>query len=432
MMHPNKNFLFKVKEAKVTDQNNKVRTYVTIVLEDQRNNFFITHPVTDFIRTRYATTKDNSNTQKAPAEFIKRFLNWLLIENYETYQLKSFEDLQIKHGVDYLNYLANERNNKRNTIKTADRYLTEFYHFLYTKKILPESMKPIVRSTPFGDTVISPFLNEGVEMPNRGIDPEKITDFQDRGLIRLLIETAAEVAPEIAFGIYLQVFGGLRRAEVVNLNRAAIQSKGAYGIKGLTAVVDDRPELFERLRDLSKERVKNPRKQPIYIDGMLPFLYRNHIELLERGKSNNPHNPLFLDEDGNAMSGAVYERRFKKVKKAFLKKLESVNHPEFSVLTKLTWGTHIGRGIYTNLMASVVKSPMELAILRGDKTLTAALSYMSKIRIHNEVNQGLEDLIQLDKVNQLQEDYKLKYSNPNSDSTNVERQSIIQSIKLNI
>jgi hypothetical protein len=92
------------------------------------------------------------------------------------------------------------------------------------------------------------------------------------------------------------------------------------------------------------------------------------------------------------MSGAVYEKRFDKVKKAFLKEMERIKSPHSHYLKRYAWGTHIGRGIYTNLMASLVKSPAELAILRGDRSLTAALEYMSMRQVKDEVQKGLDEM----------------------------------------
>jgi len=43
-------------------------------------------------------------------------------------------------------------------------------------------------------------------------------------------------------------------------------------------------------------------------------------------------------------------------------------------------------------MAAIVKSPSELAILRGDKTLETALIYMSKQAVGKEIQDGLQDM----------------------------------------
>ncbi|MFC4306235.1 hypothetical protein [Cohnella boryungensis] len=384
-------FRFVVKEAQVTMRNNLQR-YATIVVKDLRRGVFTVHPVTDFIRSRYGS-KDNYNTQKTPAEAIKRFLNWLFVENHAIYGLNSFEHFQIKHGVDYLNYLSEIKQNKTKTVNAAERYLTEFYDFLQRRKII-NNIVPSRKS--INDTLESPFSSEGLAMPTQGLHQSKISDFPNAELAQLFLETAYNVAPDIAFGVYLQFLGGLRRGEVVNLTIGSIQAAGAYGSGGMITEVRDRTELFVRIRDAAKNSVKQPRDQAILLSPMLPVLYKRHLQWLAANSRSKSDNPLFIDTFGNAMSGAVYEIRFTKVKKAFMKRLEQLKSPHVSYLNKYTWGTHIGRGIFTNIIARYkAKTPHELAAFRGDRTIDAALRYMSTLRVQEEINRGLEDIFTL-------------------------------------
>ncbi|MCY9694545.1 hypothetical protein [Paenibacillus alginolyticus] len=430
-MHPNKNFVFVTREVKTTIANGRTVSYMSIALQDKRDQFLITHPVTDFIRSRYAGL-NNNNTQKAPAEAIKRFLNWLLIEQSEKYELKSYEDLGIHHGKDYLEHLGMVRNNKRSTVMAADRYLTEFYYFLHKKRVIPIEIQ-MKRNMAGNEVPVSPFIEAGVSFPEEDkAEITKITDFPDLKLIPMFIDTAIEVAPEIAFGIYVQLFGGVRKGEVVNLSRGSIIAKGSYGSKGLKLIIKDRPELFNRLSDLSKNRVKSPRTQPVQVISTLPILYKHLLERLDQKKSGNPAQPLFLDENNDAMSGAVYEKRFKRVKDAFINKLTKMNSPHLHLIKKYNWSTHIGRGIYTNLMARFVKSPMELALLRGDKSLDAALRYMSLMRVINEVHQGLEDMYNSTAIDRLKRQYNDSYSDQDSQTSNMERETLSGQLIINL
>ena len=121
-------------------------------------------------------------------------------------------------------------------------------------------------------------------------------------------------------------------------------------------------------------------------------LMKAHLDGQVADLKNNPNMALFVDRDGKPMSGAVYEKRFAKIKKAFLEHLEKNDSPHFYHLKNTNWNTHIGRGIYTNLMASIVSSPNELAILRGDKSIESSLSYMSVNKIKEEVQNALENM----------------------------------------
>lgn len=390
-MNSNKHYKFVVRKATVTKRQD-IEELATIALLDIRNGFCLPHPITDFIKSVYADG-NNYNTQKAPAEEIKRFLNWLLIENYEIYQLYNLEELGFHHGVDYLNHLKNVRKLQRATVKTANRYLTAFYDFLHKRKILPEHMNLKSIDDRSGKRIlISPFLEHGATLPPKRLKEDKIVEFPDQRLITYFLEVAEQVAPDIAFGIYLQMFGGLRKGEVVNLTLSSLRPQGPFARQGLTVVIQYRPELFIHLKDTSKMQVKNERVQPIQIVDYLPRLYEKATLRLQEFHETNPHYALFVDNDGKPMSGAVYENRFSKVKKHFFKELAKINSPHLAYLKSVSWETHIGRGIYTNLMAPIVSSAHELAVLRGDKSLESALSYMSKLRIKKEVQQGLEDM----------------------------------------
>jgi rRNA maturation endonuclease Nob1 len=86
--------------------------------------------------------------------------------------------------------------------------------------------------------------------------------------------------------------------------------------------------------------------------------------------------------------------------------------------------------VYTNLMATMVRTPMELALLRGDSSLTSSITYMSKLRVINEVQQGLEDMYT--EWRKEEAEYKETYSNPKSIESNSKRNEISQDLKIAI
>jgi integrase len=390
-MNSNQKYRFVVRKATVK-RGKALHEFATICLQDAISGQIVPHPVTDFIKTVYANG-ENFNTQKAPAESIKKFLNWLLIENQDVYCLDSFEDLGFHHGVDYLNYLKDDKKLQRDSVKTANRYLTSFYDFLHKRKILPDHMRIDIADTATGKKIlVSPFSELGAKLPAKKLKEAKVTAFPDNRLITVFIEVAQRIAPEIAFGIYLQMFGGLRRGEVVNLRRQDLRPQGDFASQGLTVTIEDHAELFNRLADTSKNQTKNERVQPIQLVDYLPNLYKDAFERSSKSLSTNPHGALFIDNRGKPMSGAVYEKRFVKVKKKFLEHLRQIGSPHLSYLMSANWGTHIGRGVYTNLIASLVSSPNELAVLRGDKSLASALAYMSMEKVKKEVQEGLEHM----------------------------------------
>ena len=90
---------------------------------------------------------------------------------------------------------------------------------------------------------------------------------------------------------------------------------------------DNRSKFFSRLKDTKSENPKrlnylqiDMARQTILDNDLVWEVYRKHHKrldyMIKSGKCKNP-SALFLDRDGEVMSGKVYDRRFKKVKKAF-------------------------------------------------------------------------------------------------------------------
>jgi len=416
-MKQNDGIKFSVKKAYVDIGQNYQVEYATIVVEDTVTKFFRVHPVSSFVKRLYGKTDHNYNSQKRAADVVVQFLNWLVIENYDLYKVDSLTKLTLSHGIDYLNFLKTnkyirkkdgpERYRTRGTLKHADLYLNLFYKFLKDINIIQGHLAKLINEYTYKGKnnklmVSSIFIGNGFSLPARNItrDELKLEHFPHQRLIILLLETADLVAPEIAFGIYLQIFGGLRRGEVVNVLRQDLIESGPYGQHGLAVRIGYKPYLWERLKDISTCSVKRDTTifpiQPIQvIPNISVHLLKSLKQRLETNKKSNYYNALFIDNEGNPMSGSTYEDRFLKVKRNFIKEVKNQMPTYHSLLTSKSWGTHIGRRIYTNLMSKVVKSPAELAILRGDKSLESSLVYMSKEAIREEIQEGLQHMFSM-------------------------------------
>lgn len=412
----NEGIKFSVKKASVDlDLDYKVE-YATIVVEDTKTNFFKVHPATNFIKHRYGKTDHNYNTQKRAADVVVQFLNWLVIDNYEIYKINSLKDLTLSHGIDFLTHLKTTKYKKkkdekgryrsRGTLEHADMYLKYFFKFLKDKKIIQGQLAEIIDENTYKsknnkEAIASIFIGNGFSLPAINVTRYelRLEHFPHNRLITLLLEVADSVAPEIAFGIYLQLFGGLRRGEVVNILRSDLREIGPNGEFGLSVRIGYKPYLWERLNDISSCSVKRDTKifpiQPIQVIPSISIpLLKNLKSRLETLQKINKHNALFIDNDGNPMSGDTYDARFNKVKGKFLKTVKKEMPAYYSLLSTNSWNTHIGRRIYTNMIAKVVNGPSELALLRGDKNLTSALTYMSKEAIFHEIQDGLQEMYQ--------------------------------------
>ncbi|BCG60379.1 hypothetical protein PUR_38040 [Paenibacillus sp. URB8-2] len=71
-------------------------------------------------------------------------------------------------------------------------------------------------------------------------------------------------------------------------------------------------------------------------------------------------------------------------------------------------------------------------MLRGDKSLDAALEYMSLMRVINEVHQCLEDMYESVAKERLKIQYNEKFKNPDSKTSNQDRESLSNRITIDI
>src|SRR5699024_11770964 len=73
-------------------------------------------------------------------------------------------------------------------------------------------------------------------------------------------------------------------------------------------------------------------------------LYVIHMKMNAKVKKVNPY-AFFVDNKGRTISGGAYERKFAKVKYAYIDRLASTpgRYSDFKMLDDTIWGTHIGR-----------------------------------------------------------------------------------------
>jgi hypothetical protein len=349
---------------KDTKGNDKVYDHVVIKLKNTVNNQSRIHPYTEFLD---CWSSKSTNTRLKYANDIVPFLNYIYFELDEKI-LPSINELTIELGVDYLNRLGLDK--KKNTVKAITKSITKFYYFLVKKKVL----KYVTYNdfTKHKNATICQAFEVGLRLPIHMSNTTPLHNI-DENLIFEFIYTAMKYTPEIALGIYFQIFGGLRVGEVCNLTYQSI----AYineGHGGLILNVKNnnlRPDLKK------KAYVKTPGKQPVYAVGSLL------VELLEIQKkkySNKEKYALFIDIQGKAMSVDTYRNRFNTVKRQFIENLKKQDNPLLiryaAVLSAEKWSTHIGRSIYSNLVADHASNITEIAVKRRDSNLTSSLTYV--------------------------------------------------------
>ncbi|WP_066297965.1 hypothetical protein [Bacillus sp. FJAT-29937] len=342
-----------------------------ICLQNKDDQTEIVHPITDFIFTNWKFS--SYNTQRKHALNVSSFLNYIIDKKHRL-KVKSLNDLDITHGEKYLNSLT-EEGKARETVKDQERTLTLFYYYLSKKECLPQVPSKTFESyfnTNGKKVHISPFKN--VIFPSYSSKETEHTFPIEH--LPLLFEIACLIAKPIVLGLYLQIFGGLRVGEVVNVKRSSIK----HTLNGESVLINLKENMLRTdLKDTDGANyVKKPRKQSVLIlQNWFNQLYNDHQELFTCSDGTSA---LFVNRDGKAMSAKSYRQYFDKVKKYFIYCLKNSNNINDKLLAHhlnmSKWSTHIGRGIFSNMLAEYAKNPYEIAVPRGDSSLLSSLRYL--------------------------------------------------------
>lgn len=377
----------------------------------------IPHPVSAYVQA----ASNIINTQKFKADKINQFLNFTLREieedNDDFIELpqKGLCGLNFIHAAAYLNYSGEELLNAYKTVTSKENIIIDFYLYLINAGILDKDVRleTYTYIDDYGKSkigIVNPFRSPDtyVRYPDKNSRNKKIKrKNMDIDTWMMLIETAQKRDPIMAFPVYSQIMGGLRRGEVVNLITDAIMP-GKDNRHMELDIADRQHILFiNRNVNLTSSQVKKPRANQIVLD---PFkdlfpLYERHLKIINEIKTRTKSpfkTALLVNDDGLPMTGENYRYRFNKLKDAFLEELQYKSYETYTDLYKTRWGTHIGRGIFTNfiieqgLADGLSEKALErfVADLRGDKNVESAKDYIDIYNITKQLQKNINNLYQ--------------------------------------
>ncbi|KMQ18039.1 hypothetical protein [Bacillus mycoides] len=370
--------------------------YILIVLMNKANGREVVHPLTSFIYDNWK--RKGYNTQIARAKHLIAFLNHIFFDYKSVLKINSLQELTINQGVHFLETKA-KNGRLESTINAYESTLTYFYLYLAKKGLLKKydysSLKRRAYTAEGRQKGICSIFKGEVSIVNKkSRAPEKIRRLADEHIIPF-IATALEVAPDIALGIYICFFGGLRGSEVVSIKRSEIKTKGVKGEHGLILKLSTDVKYAKG----SGNRVKTPGEQGVqaYQD-LLGMLYQFHLMYFQEPKDGS--DSLLIDKRGNAMQYQTFRNRFNKVKDTFINQLASSNNVTDKIYAmnylSLPWNTHIGRGTYSNLVAEQCNNLLELMQARRDSSASSALPYLAGsteiiLRVNNHLERMYEE-----------------------------------------
>ncbi|WP_229754444.1 tyrosine-type recombinase/integrase [Priestia megaterium] len=371
--------------------NNSIKKqHALIALKNNLTSHPVIHPISDFILSHWK--HKSYNTMKVHSQNLAGFLNYLL-KHQRKIKVYTLKDLCFHHASDFLNYLTINKKS-RSTVLSYRATLTYFYVYLAKKGICAHTLSEFESLSSshgfYKNKYLPPF--EGVILPSQS--KSYIEHHLPEIYILRLLELASIVSPSIALGVYMQIFGGLRVGEVVNIKRSDVKTIGPYGVEGLLLNIEK--GIFRTdIRDTSgSSYVKKSRDQLILgFREWLKDLYKLHCNNFVKGIESEA---LFINKNGKPMTGASYRYYFNNLKKAFINYLKSSDNPNDKIasisLSNSKWSTHIGRGIFTNIIAESAQNPQDIALLRGDDNIASSLDYMSNTK---RMKKNLESHLEL-------------------------------------
>lgn len=413
-----------VKEIKNGEVVERQRVIIYIESTDDKGNLIkIPSFLTGFPYNNYKNL--NINNAINATNVICPFINWInnqVIDGddelFDILNEKGLYGLDFYHAKCYLNYCIENGNRgkgiKRSTAKQYTNHILDFYEYLLglgmldSEKVKFEYIQDTRKKEKGENTIRKNPLDKTpykVNYPSKNtLKKEKINNM-DEALWQLFLQVSQKYNPEITFGIALQMFGGLRRGEVVNIGIDNI--KVSKNNKTMEVIIKNRQqEFFSGRNDVAIDKcgVKKPRFQVVYnFNGKLYDYFSKHIEIRNNKLEQNGKmsKALFIDNNGNPMDGLEYEKQWSKVRRRFIKILENEAYSKSTEINNddTYWGTHIGRGIFSNLclLHGLAKTARELANLRGDEREESSKPYIDKITIAKKAAEMLnimsEDIV---------------------------------------
>ena len=355
---------------KIKDENGNVKQKVYIGIKDKESKKVIINPVTSLLRT---WSSKKLYTQLQYAQKVTNFLNYVY---FDSKSVKRFDEINVNHVVEFINMLTAE-GQARSYVLEHKRLLTTFFYYAVSHydnicAISKENFKINNKNM-----VVWPKLDVQILLPSvaAGHDRKrnKITNL-DLPLVFRFIELAMYETPNCAFGFYFLFFGGLRASEVCHLMDrdlpSKISNKAYFSINVEDKIIDE--DL--KYADISENK-KNRKQMVLYIKDL-------YEELFVLWKLQCHSGPIVQKKSGGGMTERGFAKNFRKVKNILIKKLEESTYEEDRLLainlSSYDWGTHIGRGVFSNIIADNTKNPYLISVARGDSSFSSALPYISE------------------------------------------------------
>lgn len=218
----------------IEDQNGKhILHKVCIALENSVTGYYLISPFTNFMDEFKGNKTTSANMA---ADVTVRFLNYIHFNI-----CKQTCDITVEDGISYLNSL----NVKKDTKNEYAVYMTKLYYFLAINNALKYiAVEDFDYTFDKAGRKVLKNLFTGRYIDSKKHNLETIHNIKKEYLYDF-IKTAIDATPDIAFGVFLQCFGGLRKSEVVSLEYKNIGTRSIDGVKTMQLTLKDKGAVAE-------------------------------------------------------------------------------------------------------------------------------------------------------------------------------------------
>ena len=411
---------YAVKQVNMEAPNHTIVFVTFILLVDQnRVPVRVTH-LQDYIADGIKLSSPFKSYNKKRCLYFVGVLNYILFEKYNCYHISSVLHIERFMMQDYFDKYAGEIDSDSDDPRRPETTwecvrVCTFTMYHLCKKYGNEMLVKI------DDLVhMKTFTNFRGQQVTELVPTFEVHDYTNvwadpifreipTKAFELLISLAFRHTPDIAFGLCLEAFGGLRPGEVCCV-RQECSSLGpgiifSMGLDGHSIpAIDLRKALILRKDAVSVGGIKCSRVQRIYPDFVDAFhkAYQFHKEYLSQFLSQNEYAPMFLNSKGKAMTYDVYANRFQLlVQKYFIPSLlqneDNELHIYGTILQEHSLGLHALRHFFTVQLVLRGLNAAQIMEWRGDHCIDSANTYIARkselIKLAKSTGSSLTDLL---------------------------------------
>lgn len=387
---------FSVYRHRLIIQTDRLITRQFIVLKDT-NNIIIAF--TNYHRYIHSTNKRGAKSIADDGNnrfyFVVQFLNYIFIDNYSKYRIKSIGQITTDMIQSFFLYygLGNEDKPVKRTKQTVDRCTISVIDFLVkylsinkkdSRLRIQDFTEQIIYTTKHGHKKIKYIPSFSVYHSNH---PKTIFRDMPDSVFNLYMAYAAQHYKCIFFVMILSAFAGLRPSEACNvrqeispLGSGLIIKKINGQVKRIEIDITEEKNLRSDMKIVGK--IKKERKQAIYprFLNAFEYAYELHKSYLSSCKFEKDYCPMSVNSCGKAMTYPNYYYSFKKLTSELIPIMFRSNNPEVieyaHELLEHNISPHIFRHWFSVKLTLYGEDIAGLQYWRGDKSPESAFTYL--------------------------------------------------------